>query len=516
MPRSNKPQDPIYEAIVAHGKKAKRLQAILSLLQWDQETHMPLAGGKERSEHIALLSRILHQHLTDPQYEELLSKKIHIETGELHVHCEDKEQIILTWLARDYRKRKQLPLSFVEQLAQVSSEAQQIWAIARAEDNISLFLPYLKILVELNQEKSSRYDPNAHHPYDPLLDDFEPFLSVGILDPLFTELHSSITSLVSNISSHQSKHSTTLSLDSPVHYDPSTQWILGKHLLESMGCSPNTSRLDSSIHPFCMSLHPSDCRITARANPHDGWSLLSAILHEGGHALYEMGLPETYYGTPIGEPASLGIHESQARFWESCIGRHPSFLTYMLPKFFACFPENSHADRASIVRHLHHVQPSLIRIEADDVTYSLHILVRYQIEKGLLLGTYSVEDLPEIWNEQMQQYLGIVPTSNREGCLQDIHWSMGAFGYFPTYALGNLYAAQFFEAFEHAHPDWGQSILKENNLSCITQWLRRSIHEQGRLLRASALCEAVTGSPLSVAPYLRQLERRFCSNHGIY
>jgi carboxypeptidase Taq len=280
-----------------------------------------------------------------------------------------------------------------------------------------------------------------------------------------------------------------------------------------MGFSNLNSRLDLTVHPFCSGIHPTDVRMTTRVHPQLPMSNIFAVLHEGGHGLYEMHLDPQHFGTPLGSAASLGIHESQSRFWETLIGHSYSFWEHFFPLLKAEFPTQlATVSLADFYQAINCVKPNLIRIEADEVTYNLHIIIRFEIEKALIEGSLKVREVPEAWNEKMREYLGVSPDFAGEGCLQDIHWSFGGFGYFPTYTLGNLFAAQFFAAFEQAHPDWKQHV-SQGRLDFIRNWLRDNIHRYGRQFPSTELCQKVTGKPLSVDPFIHYLKSKY---HALY
>jgi carboxypeptidase Taq len=276
-----------------------------------------------------------------------------------------------------------------------------------------------------------------------------------------------------------------------------------------MGFDFNQGRLDQSSHPFSSSPHPTDNRITTRFHATSLLSCISVILHEGGHALYEKGLPVEQYGTPLGSAISLGMHESQSRWWETRIGQNKSFWTHYLPKLQKYFPNDlKNVKLDPFYRAINKVEPSLIRVEADEVTYPLHVILRFEMEKALIEGSLKVRDIPEAWNSKMQELIGVTPATNSEGCLQDIHWAMGGFGYFPTYTLGNLYAAHLFEAFAKAHPDWEKQIAS-GNLMFITNWLHENIHQHGRRYTSQELLKKVTGKAFTADAYIKYLNSKY-------
>jgi carboxypeptidase Taq len=296
-------------------------------------------------------------------------------------------------------------------------------------------------------------------------------------------------------------------------FSPEVQLQFGRKLLKHLGFSTKNSRLDISTHPFCTGLHPLDTRMTTRTHTDDVMSSIFSVLHEGGHAMYNQGLPVEWAGTPLGEAISLGIDESQSRWWETCIGRSRSFWSFCLPLLQKDFPQLKNTALEPFYKAINKVTPSFIRVEADEVTYNLHIILRFEIEKGLIEGSLKVKEIPEVWNQKMQELLGITPKTNTEGCLQDIHWAMGSLGYFPTYALGNLFAAQFFAVFEKAHPDWTHRVEK-GDFAFIREWLRREIHQFGRQYTPNELVQKVTGKDLDESAYLAYLDRKYGAIYG--
>ena len=339
-------------------------------------------------------------------------------------------------------------------------------------------------------------------PYDTLLDQFEPGMTVNQLSPIFTLLKDVTRRAMDRIQSHKRP---TLPLS---EFDINQQRHLSDDILNRMGFDLSRGRLDISTHPFSSAFHPTDSRITTRFNSHDLMDSFSSTMHEAGHGLYEQGLPLQHFGTPLGTSISLGIHESQSRLWENMVGKSPDFWEGYFPILCEHFPEFKAIDWATFYQYVIHAAPTLIRVESDEITYNLHILIRYEIEQLLFANTISTKDLPDIWNQKMNTYLGITPDSNRTGVLQDVHWSIGAFGYFPTYSLGNLYAAQFFEAAHQAIPNLRDQIRSLNFIP-LKEWLTESIHQVGRTQTAAELVQEVTGSPLSVDAFERYITTKW-------
>ena len=389
-------------------------------------------------------------------------------------------------------------------LAKTSSKALHAWSEAKRHNSFKQFAPHLEKLISLNKKKAE-YLGFKEHPYDALLDLYEPEMTTAYLTPLFGKLKISLTELLKSI---QAKPKHTISFikhDYPI----AQQMRFGHVLLHSMGFSDTMSRLDTSSHPFCSALNPKDVRMTTRLIPTLPLSNIFSVIHEGGHGIYEAQLNEKMYGTPLCSAISLGIHESQSRFWETLIGRSLPFWKHFFPLLQKEFPTqlaNVHLE--DFYKAVNHVESSMIRVEADEVTYCLHVIIRFELEKALIEGSLKVKDLPLAWNEKMREYLGISPSSDGEGCLQDIHWSMGAFGYFPTYALGNLYAAQFFSTFEKAHPDWQERVSK-GQLGFIKDWLKENLHQYGRQYTPHEIVKRISGRALEATPYVTYLQNKY-------
>lgn len=493
-----------YQALFALSKKIRHLEGICHLLEWDQETYMPKDASSVRAEQIELMAGIIHAEKTGSHFHQALSSLIDLDTGNIIPGLSDLEQAALKAWRRDYLKAAALPNDFVKNFARLSSESMTVWAKARKNNDFKSFAPYLEKIISLSRQKAD-YLGYKEHPYDALLDLYEPEITTNEIASLFGKVKTGVTALLKEIVAAPQIDDTCLH----GKFSHAKQLKLGNALLHAMGFDPNKGRLDLSTHPFSATIHPSDSRITTRIHRTSLFDSISTILHEGGHSLYEMGLMPEYYGSPICEALSLGIHESQSRLWETRIGQSKPFWKHFLPllkKTFKGKLDNVTLDH--FYRAINKVEPSLIRVESDEVTYSLHVILRFEIEKQLIEGSLKVADIPEAWNHLMQTSLGITPPNDREGCLQDVHWSMGGFGYFPTYTLGNLYAAQLFEAFAKAFPDWEKRI-SEGDLLFLREWLQKNIHRHGRTFQANELIEQITGQKLSEKPYLNYLSFKY-------
>ncbi len=488
----------------------QHLKDAAALLSWDQETYMPSGGGQTRAEQLATLQTLAHAKFVSPDIEDLLLHHIDPTTGLANTEAiDDASKALLRETWRDFSRAKKLPSDFVNRRERECSLAQQVWTEARRRDDFMHFLPNLQTVVALKFEEID-YMGYDDSPYDALLDTYEPGATVAQLQPLFATLRHGLLELLQHVREAASPDDRLLFQS----YDEQQQLAFGKLVLHGMGYDFNRGRLDLSAHPFTTSFHPTDVRVTTRVFEKDLPSCLFSCIHEGGHGLYEQGLPQEQYGTPLGEAISLGIHESQSRLWENNVGRSKAFWTHFFPSLQQHFPSQLGAISLDAFHAaLNRVKPSLIRVEADEVTYNLHIMVRFEIELALIEKRVAVKDLPGLWQEKMQEYLGIVPERDAEGVLQDVHWSLGALGYFPTYTLGNLYAAMFFQQACQDIPALETEIQRGHLLSLKT-WLNRNIHQYGRQYSSADLLHRITGRALSVKPFLSYLQTKIGNIYG--
>ena len=487
----------------------QRVNSAASVLSWDQETYMPAGGGAARAEQIATLQGIAHQKLVSLETERLLGGWLDLHTGlpleQDGVLWDESSRALLREVWRDYSRSKKLPSDFVMQLSRECSLAQQVWAEAKAQNNFKLFLPSLRTVLSLKREEA-QFLGFTGSPYNALLDSYEPGSTVAALAPLFAQLKANLVPLLTKIQQSRLQIDDSFLYDA---YDQARQLEFGRLVLIAMGYDFEKGRLDLSAHPFTTSFHPTDVRVTTRVFEHDLPSCLFSCIHEGGHGLYDQGLDPAHYGTPLGDSVSLGIHESQSRMWENCVGRSRAFWRFFYPILQATFHHQLRAvniDQFYTV--INRVKPSLIRVEADELTYNLHIMLRFEIEQDLVEGNTNPDDLPAIWNSKMKEYLGVSPSNDAEGVLQDVHWSMGGFGYFPTYTLGNLYAVQFYEQAKVEIPHLEDEIAA-GQLMVLRRWLAQKIHRWGRMFPPEHLSQRVTGVSLSPEPFLRYINRKY-------
>lgn len=510
--KNTKKTDPVqkdYEKLHKLARHAQTLQGIQSLLGWDQETYMPEGSAGIRAEQLKTLAGLIHRERTSRQFANALSKLINPSTGEvLAKGLSDMQTAALKEWRRDYLQDTALPAKFVEEFAKLTSQSIVAWRKAKNENAFSQFAPFLDRIITLCRKKAD-YLGYQDHPYDALLDLYEPEAKTQQVALLFNQLRETITPFLKKIKEAPQVDDRFLS----GNWNVQKQIEFSHKLLDAMGYDSKKGRLDFSSHPFSSAAHPTDSRITTRIHPTSLMSNILVVLHEGGHSLYEMGLPEESYGSPLGEARSLGFHESQSRWWETRIGLSKPFWQHFLPLLKATFKgQLDHISLDQFYRAINKVEPSLIRVEADEVTYPLHVILRFELEKALIEGSMKVRDIPDAWNAKMKDYLGIVPSTNREGCLQDIHWSMGAFGYFPTYTLGNLYAAHLFIGFAKEHPNWEQRVAK-GEFEFIRHWLHHKVYQHGRRFSSADLLKQAAPQSFTAKPYLDYLQQKYA---GVY
>ncbi len=496
------------QSLVNRLKETQHISSAIAVLSWDQECYMPKGAGAARAAQLSYLMGFEHEQRIGLEMQKALSAWLDLETGSLLTEAsewEEDAQALLREVWRDYHRAICLPSDFVRTLGLETSLAHQVWIEARQTNNFSLFAPHLKRIIALKKQEAE-YIGYAESPYDALMDSFEPGMTVKKIAPLFEALKNKLVPLVQKIGQSEIKADALLFKK---YYDPQKQWDFGLQVLKTMGYDFNTGRQDHSIHPFTTTFHPTDVRVTTRVDAHDLLSSLFSSIHEGGHGLYDQGLSKKYYGTPLGDSISLGIHESQSRLWENSVGRSRAFWTHFYPKLAAVFPENFKGiDFETFYRAINGVRPSLIRVESDEVTYNLHIMLRFEIERLIIEDDLPVEELPTIWNEKMEAYLGVRPETDTDGVLQDVHWSGGAFGYFPTYTLGNLYAAQFFNQAKKDMSDLQEKISKGDLLPLKT-WLNEKIHRWGRQYSSEAMVQRVCNEAPNPAYFTTYLEEKF-------
>jgi carboxypeptidase Taq len=491
-----------YAELVVELKQTALLGSCAAVLSWDEQVNLPTGGAEHRANQLALLAGMTHEHATSPRVGELIGE---LESGP-DLATGSAEEITVSEARRNYDRATKLSKSLVEEISRVSTLSQQAWVDSRKKSDYSEFEPWLSKMLALKIDEANAIGFGDGQPYDALLDDYEPGATAESIQAAFTPLREELVQLVTAIADSDQKPDAGLMTRS---YPVVAQQAFGIEAAKAIGFSFDHGCLDVAAHPFCSGFGPGDCRLTTRYDEHHFPGAFFGTLHESGHGIYEQGLNDDEYGTALGETVSLGIHESQSRMWENLVGRSHAFWEHFYPIARTHFPE-ALADVAldDFYRAINHVRPSFIRVEADEVTYNLHIMLRFEIEQAMLKGEIKAADVPTVWNETFTTYFGITPSNDAEGCLQDIHWSAGLFGYFPTYALGNMYAAQFFD---QADQDLGglQAMFSNGEFLPLKTWLNEQIHLHGKRFKANELVEKVTGSELSHAPLLKHLHDRF-------
>jgi carboxypeptidase Taq len=474
-----------YQEFLKLIKEIYSLQSSQSLLGWDQETMMPPKGGEGRASSLALLSRLIQEKYCSEKLGGLIEKLVEEKS------LSDEERVNVREIKRDRDKLLKVPPELTEEIARTTSLAQQTWTKARPKSDTELFNPWLKQVFDLHRQLAEclGYQESA---YDALLDQYEPGALASEISRILMGLKENFLPLLQKIT-HSSAVPRKDILKQP--FPIPEQRRLSSMVLKDMTFNSEAGRLDESAHPFTEGMWPGDVRLTTRYAEKDVLSSLFGTIHEGGHGLYEQGFLPKHYGTPMAEAVSLGIHESQSRLWENLIGRGKPFWRYYYPKFKKIFPEQVKSTSLSeFYLAVNYVEPSLIRVEADEVTYNLHIILRFEIEKALFDGEIKVHEIEAVWNEKMKHLLGIVPETARDGYLQDVHWSAGLIGYFPTYSLGNIYSAQLYHKLKLDLPELEENI-ERGDFHSLKEWLRDHIYSHGRRFCPAKLMELATGEP---------------------
>jgi len=499
----------LYEELLDQLKKIALLGSCAGVLGWDEQTYLPPGGAEHRANQLSLLAGLKHEWATSPRMGELLSE---LETNGDWGAADSPIAVNVREARRDFDRATKLPRKLVEELSRVTSLSQQAWIEARKQKDFAQFLPWLEKVVGLKREEADAIGYGDGVPYDALLDDYEQGAKTKDVEAAFSPLRDELVKLVAAIQDSGKKPDVTILTRS---YPTEKQKEFGLEAARRIGFNFNEGRLDIAAHPFCSGIGPGDCRLTTRYDEHHFPGAFFGTLHEAGHGIYEQGLDKQSFGTPMGEAASLGIHESQSRMWENFVGRSRSFWSHFYSTAQNTFP-NALSDVApdDFYRTINDVRPSFIRVEADEVTYNLHIMLRFELEQSLLTGDLKPADLPGVWNEKFHEYFGISPEDDAQGCMQDIHWSAGLIGYFPTYALGNMYAAQFFEAARKELGDLDEHFAR-GEFQPLKEWLNLHIHRPGKQYRADKLVELVTGSKLSHTPLMDHLRTKFHELYGL-
>jgi carboxypeptidase Taq len=493
-----------YEQLEAHYQKINDLRHIAAITGWDESAMMPAGGGAARSRAMATLNVLVHDLTIAPQISDWL------------LACENlalspMQTANVTAIQREHRQAACLTSDFVRAQTEAVMASEQQWRISRAENDWATLKPHLERVVGLTREEAAmRADAGDLGLYDAMLELYEPGVTSSQLDTLFEPLKSNLPGLTDEIIAHQSK---TPCIPLGHHFEISAQRELGLSVMKTLGFDFNHGRLDTSHHPFCGGV-PEDVRLTTRYNETDFLQSLFGVIHETGHAMYEQGRPKDWLTQPVSQALSMGTHESQSLLMEMQAGRSTAFLTFIAPQMRAAFGR-AESDQAwsvdNLYRHVTTVRRDFIRVDADEVTYPLHVILRYELEKSLIDGSLTVADLPEAWHQKMQDYFGLSTAGNyKNGVMQDVHWPAGLIGYFPTYTLGALMAAQLFAAAKASQPDLMKQ-LANGDFTGLLGWLRTHVHNRGSSVPVEVLLTEATGSPLSTDAFLTHLRARYLS-----
>ncbi|MFN4247321.1 MAG: carboxypeptidase M32 [Flavipsychrobacter sp.] len=493
----------LYAAYKETTQKAADLNNASAVLGWDQEVYMPAKGFEVRGRQLATLASLAHEMLTSEAYGNQLQEL----AGRGDLADDEKRNVELS--LEDYNKNKKLSAAFVEAITQQTSASYNAWIQSRKENKFSIYAPELDKMIQLKKQQASMYGYESN-PYDALLDEYEKGASVALLDRVFGDVKQQLPVLLDKIKAAQQVDDSFFLRN----YPKQAQWDFSMDVLRAMGYDFEAGRQDISEHPFTTSFAPTDVRVTTRVDENNYSSLLWSSIHEGGHALYEQGLPIEQYGLPLGAAASLGIHESQSRLWENNVGRGKKFWHHFYPKLQQYFPQQlNDVSVEAFYKGMNKVEPSLIRTEADEVTYHFHVMIRYKIEKGLMNGDLFTEDLPEAWNGLYNKYLGVSAQDDKTGVLQDVHWAHGSFGYFPTYSLGSFYAAQFYQQAVKEMPTLADDIANGRLLG-LREWLRGKVHQYGRRYTSEELCKQITGTGLDFKVFMQYAHEKYAGIYG--
>ncbi len=489
-----------YDKLMAYSKEVQSINAAMNVLGWDMETYMPAGSGEARAETIGVLAKVNHQKVTQQEYADLIA------AAKEEPDLSDVQKIQITEIECDRNKMVSLPEALVVEQSTVTSRAQQEWSKARHENKPENFLPWLDKVVSMTHEVAACLKKEGQTPYDALMDEYEKGATAVEIDAVFGSLKKDLVPLIAAIADAGQPIENKLA---PCVFSIDKQKALNNSLLDVIGFDMNTGRIDEAEHPFTTNFHPTDVRLTTRYDEKNIIDSVFSTLHEGGHGLYEQGLPAETAGTPLSEAVSLGIHESQSRFWENCIGRSEIFWRVQYDKVKSTFGETvSDISKDDFYALVNRVEPSFIRVDADEITYNMHVILRYEIEKALFNGEIGSPDIEAVWNEKMKEYLGIVPSSPIEGFMQDVHWSAGLFGYFPTYSLGNMNSAQLFNTLQNNTENFEAKMLT-GDYSFINQWLKENVWTHGRRYTPNELMKQATGEELNPKYFVSYLKEKY-------
>ena len=497
----------IYEKLIENCREISLLSSIDSLLYWDERTQMPVKGSAHRAEQAAYMAGLIHGKWTDPAVGELLGELESAGTGENGLSVED---VNVREMRRDYDLKRKLPPSLVEEISRTSVLAQETWQQAREKKDFTIFQPLLSRMIDLKRNEAECYG-YEHEVYDALFDQYEPGADTRETAGVLASLRDELVPILAGIKESPKKPDTGFLR---ANFPKEAQESFVRKVAAGIGYDFDCGKLTDTVHPFCIELGPSDVRITTRYQPDFLNSALFGVIHEAGHGIYEQNLPREHWGTPAGQAVSLGIHESQSRLWENIVGRSHAFWEYWYPVAQDHFSALKDVTLDDFHFAINEAKPSFIRVEADELTYNLHILLRFEIEREIIAGNLPVADIPAEWNDRFKAYFGIEVPDDSQGCLQDIHWSAGLFGYFPTYSLGNLNAAQLFAK---AKEDLGDTdgMFRRGEFTPLREWLTENVHKHGRTYSSAQLIEKVSGKPLDASLLTGYLKEKSGGLYGI-
>ena len=483
------------------------LRAAVALMNWDQDIHMPAGAAQGRAQQMSTLSRLGHEHFTDAAIGRLLEA---LEPWAADQPYDSDAAALVRKVRRDYDRETKVPSEFVARFAKARSLANSVWPAAKHANDFAKFAPHLEEIFGMTGEYAG-YVGYTEHIYDALLDGYEPDMKASQVEAIFTPLREETVKLVRSVrESGRTVDVSALSGD----FDHDTQLALATKMVKAFGYDMNRGRVDEVAHPYCTNFGRDDVRITTTVDPKFFNSNFFSMLHECGHALYEQGSAPELEGTSLAGGVSFGIHESQSRLWENLVGRSRPFWAWAYPQVQASFPHLQGVPSETFYRAINVIKPSLIRIEADEVTYNLHIMLRFELEKAILEGKVKIADLPEEWDQRMENYLGVVPPTVGQGVLQDVHWSLGLIGYFPTYSLGNIISVQLYEAAKADHPGL-EDEFAQGKFDTVLGWMRQNIHVHGSKFTPNELLMRATGSEIDSAPYVAYLKRKIADIYGV-
>jgi carboxypeptidase Taq len=497
-----------YKKLLNRIHEIQDLRKATRVLTWDREVIMAKGGNADRTHQITTLQRLSHTLYTSDEMGTLIEAAANELNG---VNYQSSEASLIRFLRRDYARARRLPSEFVSKASDINNDATEAWKQARERDDFSLFRPWLERVVEIEQEKAELLG-FIDEPYDALLEIHEPGTSTAEVRTLFEKTKAELKPLYEAVLARRDWVDDRFLRQA---FDVDKQKAFARYLAEAVGYDFDRGHLATAVHPFSTSLSRNDVRITTRYSPNYLCPSMFATLHEAGHAIYVQNVHPRLTRTPLAKETSAALDESQSRMFENFVGRSKGFWQVHLPRLQALFPgQLGKVTTDQFYRAVNKVQPNFIRVEADELTYNLHIILRFEIEQSLLNGTLQAADLPLAWNEKMEGLIGLLPPTDSEGCLQDIHWTLVGFGYFPTYALGNLYAAQFFQAVKKQIPQI-ETELAQGNIDSLLFWLRDNIHQYGRMFAPAEIIQQATGAPLSQEAFVKYAKAKFSEVYGL-